>query len=741
MGPEGFTQTIHMANGQEISINTGRYAKQADGAAMVRCGNTVLLATVVSAKEAAPDSDFLPLSVDYREKFYATGKFPGGFFKRETKPSDYEVLISRLVDRALRPLFPDDYHAETQVQVTLLSGDKQNAPDTLAALAASAAITVSDIPFHGPISEVRVALINGEYVINPSFAQMEEAQLELMVAASMKDICMVEGECKEVTETQMLEALKAAHQAIKVQCQAQIELAEKVNNPKREYCHEVNDENLRAEINEACYKPCYDFALTGCADKHKREESFSAILEQYLSKYTEEELETITPMAKRYFHDVERKAVRDAILIERKRLDGRMLNEVRPIWTEVDILPSVHGSAVFTRGETQALVAVTLGTKLDEQTIDGAVVEGSNNFILHYNFPGFATGEAKPQRSTSRREIGHGNLAERALKSMVPHDESMPYTVRVVSDILESNGSSSMASVCGGCLALMDAGVPMRKPVAGVAMGLITDTETGKYAVLTDILGDEDHLGDMDFKVTGTADGITACQMDIKVDGLSYEVLAEAMEQARQGRLHILNEMAKTISEPRSDYKDIVPRIEKITIPKDFIGAVIGPGGKVIQEIQKTTNTVIVITEDSDYGYVEISSQDKEGIEAAKATIRGIVAVPEVGEVYHGKVRSILAFGAFVEILPGKDGLLHISEISWDRLESMDGVLKEGDEIDVKLIEIDEKTGKLRLSRRALLPKPEGYVEKKSSGPRRSGGGGRGRNDRNGGNRHHDKRQ
>ena len=740
MGPEGFTQIINMPNGQVISINTGRYAKQADGAAMVRCGNTVLLATVVSAKEAAPDSDFLPLSVDYREKFYATGKFPGGFFKRETKPSDYEVLISRLVDRALRPLFPDDYHAETQVQVTLLSGDKENAPDTLAALAASAAITVSDIPFHGPISEVRVALINGEYVINPTFTQMEDAQLELMVAASMKDICMVEGECKEVTEAQMLEALKAAHQAIKIQCQAQIELAEKVNNPKREYCHEVNDETLRAEISETCYKPCYDFALTGCADKHKREETFTAILDQYLSKYTEEELETITPMAKRYFHDVERKAVRDAILIERTRLDGRQLNEVRPIWTEVDILPSVHGSAVFTRGETQALVTVTLGTKLDEQTIDGAVVEGSNNFILHYNFPGFATGEAKPQRSTSRREIGHGNLAERALKSMVPHDDTMPYTVRVVSDILESNGSSSMASVCGGCLALLDAGVPMHKPVAGVAMGLITDSETGKYAVLTDILGDEDHLGDMDFKVTGTKDGITACQMDIKVDGLSYEVLAEAMEQARQGRIHILNEMAKTISEPRSDYKEIVPRIEKITIPKDFIGAVIGPGGKVIQEMQKETNTVIVITEEGEFGIVEISSQNKADIEAAKAKIRGIVAVPEVGEVYHGKVKSILAFGAFVEILPGKDGLLHISEIAWERLESMDGVLKEGDEIDVKLIEIDEKTGKLRLSRRALLPKPEGYVEKKPSGPRH-GNGGHGNGGHSNGGHRHDRKQ
>ncbi len=733
MGPEGITQLINMPNGQEISINTGRLAKQADGSAVVRCGNTVLLATVVSAKEAAPETDFLPLSVDYREKYFATGKFPGGFFKREAKPSDYEILISRLIDRALRPLFPDDYHAETQVQVTLLSGDKNFPPDALAALAASSAISVSDIPFHGPISEVRVALIDDEYVINPSFEQMENARLELMVAASMKDICMVEGECKELSEEQMLNALKTAHEAIKVQCQAQIELAAKVNNPKREYCHEVNDETLRAELTEACYKPCYDFALTGTANKHEREAAFQAILDNHLTKYTEEELETLLPLANRYFHDVERKAVRDAILIERKRLDGRRLNEVRPIWTEVDFLPSVHGSAIFTRGETQALVTVTLGTKLDEQTIDGTIVEGTNNFILHYNFPGFATGEAKPQRSVIRREVGHGNLAERALKSMVPHDETMPYTVRIVSDILESNGSSSMASVCGGCLALMDAGVPIRKPVAGVAMGLITDTENGKYAVLTDILGDEDHLGDMDFKVTGTRDGITACQMDIKVDGLSYEVLTEAMEQARQGRIHILDEMAKTITEPRSDYKEIVPRIEKMLIPKDFIGAVIGPSGKVIQEMQKETNTVIVITEDDQFGIVEISSQNKADIEACKAKIKAIVAVPEVGEVYDGVVRSIMAFGAFVEIMPGKDGLLHISEIAWERLESMDGVLKEGDHIQVKLIEIDEKTGKLRLSRKALLPKPEGYVDRKpAGGPHRSNGERRG----NGGGHH-----
>ena len=740
MGPEGFTQIIKMPNGQEISINTGRYAKQADGAALLRCGDIVMLATVCSATEVAPETDFFPLSVDYREKYYSTGKFPGGFFKRETKPSDYEVLISRLIDRALRPLFPDDYHAETIVQVTLLSGNKEEAPDCLAALAASAAITVSDIPFHGPISEVRVAMIDDEYVINPTFAQMEDARLELMVAASIKDICMVEGECKEVSEAEMLGALKAAHEAIKIQCQAQIELAERVNKEKRVYCHEVNDEDLRADLTAACYQPCYDFALTGCADKHKREETFSGILENYLTKYTEEELETVTSLAKRYFHDVERSAVRNAVLNERIRLDGRQTNEVRPIWTEVDILPKAHGSAVFTRGETQALVTVTLGTKLDEQTIDGAVVEGTNNFILHYNFPGFATGEAKSQRSTSRREIGHGNLAERALKSMVPHDETMPYTVRVVSDILESNGSSSMASVCGGCLALMDAGVPMRKPVAGVAMGMISDSETGKYAILTDILGDEDHLGDMDFKVTGTKDGITACQMDIKVDGLSYQVLAEALEQARQGRLHILGEMAKTISEPRSDFKEFVPRIETIFIPKEFIGAVIGPGGKVIQEMQKETNTVICITEDDKKGIVEISSQDKEGIEAAKAKIRGIVAVPEVGEVYDGKVVSIMSFGAFVEILPGKEALLHISEIDWKRFETMEETgLKEGDPVRVKLIDIDEKTGKYRLSRRALLPKPEGYEERKPA-PRGNGGSHGNGGNHNGGNRNNDNR-
>ncbi|HJH61168.1 MAG TPA: polyribonucleotide nucleotidyltransferase [Bacteroidetes bacterium] len=713
MGPEGIKQIIQTGK-DTITIETGRLAKQADGSVVLTCGKTMLLATVVAAKEVKDDTDFLPLSVDYKEKYAATGKFPGGFFKREGKPSDYEILISRLVDRALRPLFPDDFHAEVQVQITLISGENDILPDAYAALAASAAITVSDIPFHGPISEVRVARIDGEYVINPSQSELEKADLDLMVAASMKDIVMVEGESKEVSEEVMLNALKAAHEAIKGQCQAQLELAAKVEKAqvKREYCHENNDEELRADMMNCCYQPCYDFALTGNPNKHERSDNFDAILENYLSKYTEEELETITPLAKRYFHDIERKAVRDAILIERKRLDGRKLNEIRPIWTEVDVLPSTHGSAIFTRGETQALVTVTLGTKLDEQTIDGAVVEGTSNFMLHYNFPSFATGEIKANRGVSRREIGHGNLAERALKSMIPNGDDNPYTIRVVSDILESNGSSSMASVCGGTLALMDSGVKMKKPVAGIAMGLITDNETGKYAVLSDILGDEDHLGDMDFKVTGTRDGITACQMDIKVDGLSYDVLTEALEQARLGRLHILDEMAKTITEPRADYKDTVPRIEKLVIPKDFIGAVIGPGGKVVQEIQKSTGTVIVITEEKDCGIVEIASTDKEGLENAKSKIRGIVAIPEVGEVYKGVVKSVMAFGAFVEILPGKDGLLHISEIDWKHLDSMDGVLKEGDTIDVKLIDIDPKTNKLRLSHKVLLPKPEGYVEK-----------------------------
>ncbi|HOI32721.1 MAG TPA: polyribonucleotide nucleotidyltransferase, partial [Bacteroidales bacterium] len=575
MSPQGITQTIQMADGTVITIETGKLAKQAHGAVVVTTGKTMLLATVVSSKEAREDADFLPLSVDYKEKYAATGKFPGGFFKREGRPSDYEVLISRLVDRALRPLFPDDYHAETQVLINLISGENDVAPDAFAALAASAALSVSDIPFQGPISEVRVARINGEFVVNPPFSTLADADLDLMVAATKENIMMVEGESKEVSETVMLEALKVAHEAIKIQCEAQIELASKVENAqqKREYSHETNNEELREAIQEFAYKPCYDIALQGNANKHERSDAFASVLEEFMTRFSEEEQEEKLSLAKRYFHDVEKKAVRDAILNERKRLDGRALDQIRPIWSEVDYLPSAHGSAVFTRGETQALVTVTLGTKMDEQTIDGAVIEGTSNFMLHYNFPSFSTGEARPSRGVSRREVGHGNLAERALKPMIPNGDENPYTIRVVSDILESNGSSSMASVCGGTLALMDAGVKIKKPVAGIAMGLITETGNKKYAVLSDILGDEDHLGDMDFKVTGTADGITACQMDIKVDGLSYEVLEEALEQARKGRLHILNEMAKTITEPRADYKEHVPRIEKMVVDKEFIGA------------------------------------------------------------------------------------------------------------------------------------------------------------------------
>lgn len=698
-----------MADGRSITIETGKLAKQADGSAVVKMGSTMLLATVVAAQEAKEDVDFMPLSVDYKEKYAATGKFPGGFFKREGRPSEYEILISRLVDRALRPLFPEDFHAETQVIIQLISGGDDVAPDALAALAASSALAVSDIPFNGPISEVRVALINGEYVINPSLSQMEEADLEMMVAASMDNIMMVEGEMKEVSEQVMLEAIKAAHSAIKTQVQAQLELAEMVDKAKnkREYCHESNDEALKAQVREATYQKCYELALTGNPDKNARSEGFKAIRDAFIESLPEEEQAEKASMVKRYFHDVEKEAVRNAVLNERIRLDGRKLNQIRPIWSEVDYLPSAHGSAIFTRGETQALVSVTLGNKMDEQTIDGAVIEGSSKFILHYNFPGFSTGEVRRFGSPGRREIGHGNLAMRALKFVIPEGEENPYTIRVVSDILESNGSSSMATVCGGTLALMDAGVKLKKPVAGIAMGLITDTETKKYAVLSDILGDEDHLGDMDFKVTGTADGITACQMDIKVDGLSYKVLEEALEQARQGRIHILGEMAKTITEPRSDYKDHVPRIERMMIAKEFIGAVIGPGGKVIQEMQRETGTTIVIEEVGNYGVIDIVSPDKESIEAAKARIKGIVAVPEVGEIYEGTIKSIVPFGAFIEILPGKEGLLHISEIDWKRIEKVEDVLKEGEKVKVKLIGVDERNGKMKLSRKVLLPRPE----------------------------------
>ena len=699
-----------MADGTVITIETGKLAKQAHGAVVITIGKTMLLATVVSSKEAREDVDFLPLSVDYKEKYAATGKFPGGFFKREGRPSDYEVLISRLVDRALRPLFPDDYHAETQVLINLISGENDVAPDAFAALAASAALSVSDIPFNGPISEVRVAYINGEFVVNPPFSALADADLDLMVAATKENIMMVEGESKEVSETVMLEALKVAHKAIKMQCEAQIELASKVENAqqKREYSHESNDEELRKAIQDFAYKPCYDIALQGNPNKHERSDAFAAVLEEFMTRFSEEEQEEKHSLAKRYFHDVEKKAVRDAILNERTRLDGRALDQIRPIWSEVDYLPSAHGSAVFTRGETQALVTVTLGTKMDEQTIDGAVIEGTSNFMLHYNFPSFSTGEARPFRGVSRREVGHGNLAERALKPMIPNGDENPYTIRVVSDILESNGSSSMASVCGGTLALMDAGVKIKKPVAGIAMGLITEPGNKKYAVLSDILGDEDHLGDMDFKVTGTVDGITACQMDIKVDGLPYEVLEEALEQARKGRLHILNEMAKTITEPRADYKEHVPRIEKMVVDKEFIGAIIGPGGKIIQEMQRETNTTIVIEEKGEYGVIDIVSSNKDSIEAVKARIRAIVAVPEVGEVYLGTVKTITPFGAFVEILPGKDGLLHISEIEWRRLETVESVLKVGDKINVKLIGVDAKTNKMKLSRKVLIPRPEG---------------------------------
>lgn len=709
MSPKGITQSFELPDGRTVTIETGRLAKQADGAVVVTVGKTMLMATVVSSAEAREDIDFMPLSVEYKEKYAATGKFPGGFFKREGRPSDYEVLIARLADRALRPLFPEDYHAETQVIINLISGEQDVLPDAFAALAASAALAVSDIPFGGPISEVRVARINGEFVINPPMSALEDAELDLMVAATIDNIMMVEGESKEVSEKMMLEALKIAHQAIKVQCQAQLDLAAKVEKAqiKREYSHEVNDEELKAAVEAFAYEPCYQLALKGNPNKHVRTDAFKAIREQFLESLDEEEREEKAPLVKRYFHAVEKMAVRNAILNDRVRLDGRRMDEIRPIWCEVDYLPSTHGSAIFTRGETQSLVTVTLGNKMDEQTIDGAVIEGTSNFMLHYNFPGFSTGEAKPLRSVSRREIGHGNLAERALKPMIPNGEENPYTIRVVSDILESNGSSSMASVCGGTLALMDAGVKIKKPVAGIAMGLISEGRDGKFAVLSDILGDEDHLGDMDFKVTGTVDGITACQMDIKVDGLSYEVLEIALEQAREGRLHILNEMAKTITEPRADYKDIVPRIEKMVVDKEFIGAIIGPGGKIIQEMQRETNTTIVIEEQGDFGVIDIVSPDKESIELAKARIRAIVAVPEVGEIYLGTVKSILPFGAFVEILPGKDGLLHISEIEWRRLETVESVLKVGDKVKVKLIGVDAKTNKMKLSRKVLLPKPE----------------------------------
>ncbi|MBO5693226.1 MAG: polyribonucleotide nucleotidyltransferase [Tidjanibacter sp.] len=696
---------------REITISTGKYAKQADGSVIVQQGDTMLLATVVAAKDAKDDCDFMPLSVEYREKYAAAGRFPGGFLKREARPSDSEILVARLIDRALRPLFPSNYHAEVFVTVNLISAAKDIQPDALAGLAASAALAVSDIPFECPISEVRVARVNGELVINPTFEQNKDADIDLMVGATYDNILMVEGEMKEVSEADMLEAIKFAHEAIKPQCLAQIELAKELGKDvKREYCHEVNDEELKAKVVAETYDKAYAIATAGSA-KHERSEAFEALEAEFCEQFTEEELEEKKGMIHRYFHDeVMKKAMRNMILDEGKRLDGRKTDEIRPIWCEVGVLPCAHGSAVFTRGETQSLSTVTLGTKLDEKMIDEVLNQGSEQFVLHYNFPPFSTGEAKPARSLSRREIGHGNLAWRALKPMVPVGDENPYAVRVVSDILESNGSSSMATVCAGTLALMDSGLKMKKPVSGIAMGLISEGD--RYAILSDILGDEDHLGDMDFKVTGTADGITATQMDIKVDGLSYEVLAKALEQARQGRMHILGKLTECIAEPREDFRPFVPRIVQITIPQDFIGAVIGPGGKVIQDIQKTTGTTITITEVDNKGIVDIFGENKEGMDAALARIKGIVAVPEIGEVYNGKIRSIVAFGAFIEILPGKDALLHISEIDYKRFETMEETgLKEGDMLEVKLIGSDPKTGKLKLSRKVLLPKPEGYVE------------------------------
>jgi len=703
----GTTKTFDMGDGRMISIETGKLAKQADGSVVVKMGNTMLLATVVSKKDAAENVDFMPLSVDYQEKYASTGRFPGGFFKREARPSEYEILISRLVDRALRPLFPSNYHAETQVLVTLISCDNDVMPDALACLAASSALAVSDIPFNGPISEVRVARVDGKFIINPAISQMVNADIDIMVAASMENIMMVEGEMKEVSENDMIDALRVAHQAIKLQCAAQNELAAMISKTKRDYCHERNDDELKAAIASYCYDKAYAVAKSGNANKHARSDAFSSVINEFVETLTEEDRLLKAPMIERYYHEVEKEAVRNVILNERVRLDGRKLDEIRPIWSEVDYLPMPHGSAIFTRGETQSLSTVTLGTKLDEQTIDGAIFEGKVNFILHYNFPSFSTGEVKQNRGLGRREIGHGNLAMRALKNMIPSKEENPYTIRVVSDILESNGSSSMATVCAGTLALMDAGVKIKKPVSGIAMGLITDSKTKKYAVLSDILGDEDHLGDMDFKVTGTKDGITACQMDIKVDGLSFEILMEALQQAKAGRMHILGEMMKTISEPRAEYKSHVPRIVKMTIPREFIGAVIGPGGKIIQEMQRETGCTIVIEEQGDFGIIDIVSNNKESVDAVLFKIRRITAVPEVGSVYKGIVKNIMPFGAFVEILPGKDGLLHVSEIDWKRIEEVESVLKIGDEVEVKLIEVDKKTGKLKLSRKVLLPRPE----------------------------------
>jgi len=713
MSPEGVTKSITLNDGRTISVETGRLAKQADGAAVVRMGNTMLLATVVSNKEAKEDVDFLPLSVDYQEKFAASGRIPGGFIKREGKLSDHEVLISRLVDRAIRPLFPDDYHAETQININLISADDNVFPDALAALAASSALSVSDIPFNGPISEVRVAKHNGQLVINPGLAVIGEAEIDIILAATVDNVLMVEGEMNEVSEADMLEAIKFGHEAIKEQCKLQIELAGTVGTTeKREYDHEKSDPELEKELFDKYYDRYLAVAKQQISDKKERKEAFSAIKEEYVEALPEDHEMDMFVVGK-IFHKIEKHAARNLVLDDRKRLDGRALDEVRPIWCEVDFLPSAHGSAIFTRGETQSLTTVTLGTKMDEQMIDGAVLTGSSKFLLHYNFPAYSTGEVRPNRGPGRREVGHGNLAQRALKKVLPDVSENPYTIRVVSDILESNGSSSMATVCAGTLALMDAGIKITSPVSGIAMGMISDAETGKYAILSDILGDEDHLGDMDFKVTGTEKGITACQMDIKVDGLSYDILQEALEQARRGRLSILEVMNGTLDTPRAELKPHAPRIAQMRIDRELIGAVIGPGGKIIQEIQKDTGATIVIEEDEKGGLVQVFSANKEGLDAAVNRIKAIIAVPEVGEVYDGVVKSIQPFGAFVEFMPGKEGLLHISEIKWEHVKSMDAIMEVGEEIKVKLVNIDPKSGKYKLSRKVLLPKPQ-FADKKN---------------------------
>ena len=714
------TKTVSLPDGRTITIETGKLAKQADGAVMLRMGNTMLLATVCAAKDAVPGTDFMPLQCDYRERYSAAGRFPGGFTKREGRPSDYEILTSRLVDRALRPLFPSNYHAEVYVNIMLFSADGVDIPDALAGFAASAALACSDIPFEGPISEVRVARIDGEYVIDPTYEQLKKADMDIMVGATEENIMMVEGEMNEVSEQDLLGALKAAHEAIKPMCRLQKELSKELGTDvKREYCHETNDEELREQCRKECYDKAYAIAHEGNRDKHAREDAFLQIREDFKEAYaashaelTEEELEEKNALIDRYYNDVERDAMRRCVLDEGRRLDGRATTDIRPIWCEAGPLPAPHGSAIFTRGETQSLSTCTLGTKLDEKIVDDVLDKSTQRFLLHYNFPPYSTGEAKAQRGVGRREIGHGHLAWRGLKSQLPDD--FPYTIRVVSDILESNGSSSMATVCAGCLALMDAGVPLKRPVSGIAMGLIKNPDEDKYAVLSDILGDEDHLGDMDFKTTGTEKGLTATQMDIKCDGLSYEILEKALMQAKAGREHILGEMLKTLPAPRADFKPQVPRIEAFDIPKEYIGAVIGPGGKIIQGIQEETGSIITIDETDGVGKVQVSAPNKDSIAAAVAKIRAIVAIPEVGEVYDAKVVSIMPYGCFVEFMPGKEGLLHISELDWKRLDTVEeSGIREGDTIKVKLLDIDEKTGKFRLSHRVLVEKPEGYDEQR----------------------------